>query len=228
MRPLLWFELGALIICAVRFKELKKDKILKWFLLLLIVTNIVEWGSYFGFFTIFRSNPDKKSSNWIYNIFDPLEFGFFCYYYYCLIGSEKIKKRIIGLYALLLMLACINVSFIQGWRYLDSYTYILGCVLLIYLVVSYFKQLAQNMDENNILVMPHFWISVGILLFYSGDFFLFSFFEYFLQTHNFHAFLPAWKFFSNFLNIILYTCLSIAFLCSQKPQNISSSASSAE
>ena len=220
MHILLYFEVASLLICILNFGKLKKDRVFQWFLLLLILTNIVEWGTQIKVFTIHLKNG-KTSSNFAYNIFNPLEFGFFAYYYYHIFDSPPKKALVKKIYLFLLLFAIINIFFIQGIIYLDSYTYILGCLFFSWFSVMFFKQLSRNPEDINILKSPHFWVNSGVLLFYSGEFFLFIFFEYFLKTNGFLLFYPAWNFFTNFLNIIFYTCISISFFYFQTPHKIS-------
>jgi|GEM_PF-2398275 len=211
-------ELLALIACVLLFGSLRKS-ILKWFLLLLVVTNIVEWGNHFKLFTIVYSNG-MRSNNWIINLLNIFEFVFYGLIYKAIITNKKDKKRITVFLAVLLVAILLNILFVQGMFYFDSYTFILGACYLVYCSALFFKQQIQHIDNQNIFSQSFFWISLGLLFFCSGQAILVSFFQYFLYIKNFKSFLPVWRFFNNFLNIILYASLIIAFLCSRKQYTI--------
>ncbi len=182
-----------------------RNRIGKWFLILLVLTNCIEWGNIFNLFTI------RHSNNWLANIFNPLEFSFYTWLYLSILEKDKKKKNIRIFYVIYLLLTLINIFTLQGIVYFDSYSYITGCCLMVYCTYVYFKQILLSFSEGNILKNPFFWINTGVLIFYAGDGLLMAFFEYFLQTKNFPAFRSTFIFFNNFLNIILYSCLTIAF-----------------
>lgn len=215
--PILFFELIALLSCLYNYKQ-SASKVLKWFLLLLVITNLVEWGNHFQLFII------NKSNNWIANIRNPFEFLFISWFYTKIIENQLLHKRIKIISALVFIASILNFLFFQGFRYFNSYTVILGGCSCIYFMVLYFKEVIEKATIPNLYKHPYFWISVGFLFFYLDQSILLSFFQYFLITNQFKAFLPIWKIFITLINLILYTCLSIAFFCRIKPPAISSPA----
>jgi hypothetical protein len=212
---ILLFELIALLSCLYNFKQLKSSP-MKWFLLLLVVTNLVEWGNHFDLFII------NKSTNWISNIRNPFEFLFISWFYTKIIENPSLQKRIKVIAAFIFLASVLNFLFFQGYRYLNSYTIILGGCSCIYFIVLYFREVIEKAAIPNLYKHPYFWISVGFLFFYMGQSILLSFFQYFLFTNQFKAFLPIWTIFIYLIIFILYTCLSIAFFCRIKPPAISS------
>lgn len=212
---ILFLELVALLSCLYNFKQLKSSP-LKWFLLLLVVTNFVEWGNHFHLFTI------NHSHNWISNIRNPFEFIFISWFYTKIIENPSLHKRIKVIAVFVFLASVLNFLFFQGYRYLNSYTIILGGCSGIYYIVLYFREVIEKAAIPNLYKHPYFWISVGFLFFYMGQSILLSFFQYFLITNQFKVFLPIWTIFIYLINFILYTCLSIAFFCRIKPPAISS------
>jgi hypothetical protein len=204
------FELTAFIASIINYHKIKNN-ILWWFIPFLLLVNLVEWGIVFKFYIIDHSN------NWIYNIFDPLEFCFYSFIYYRLLSDKKNKKLILYLVTVILLFTIIDYAFIEPRQYLDSYSYILGCMAMVLYCFLYFRQVMQNIDENSLFANPYFWISSGLFLFSMGEAILFSCFQYFLITHNFSIFQPVFNFLSNVLIAILYTCLCISFFC-RSPQ----------
>ena len=192
------------------------SKAIKGFLFILMLTNIVELGSYYKLFVI------THASNWVYNLRNPIEFAFIGWFYIQIIENPIIKKRIKYLTYLICFSSAINFFFFQGFRYLNSYTIILGSCICIYYIFEYFKQMMNTPGSVSLFRNPYFWISVGFLFFYTGQSILLSFFQYFLSTNNFKPFFPIWQFFITLINIILYSCLTISFFCRLKPTNTSS------
>jgi len=205
------FELIALLFCIIRYRHMNKVLFMCFFGLLLTV-NLVELGNHFKLLNLHHSN------NWSYNLFHPIWFGLLAYIYYLVLEGPKHKQQVILLYKTYLPLVLINIVLFQGFWYLDTYTYIAGCCLMVYYASLYVKQLITDNNQVSIFKESFFWVSIGIVFFYSAEAILFSFFQYFLIINDFSAFMPVFHFFSNFLNIIYYTCISISFFCSQ-PRN---------
>lgn len=212
IEPVAILELLALFFCIKKYKKLSPTYF-KWFLPLLLLTNIVEWGNYFKLFSYHHSN------NWIYNIFNPIEFCFYGWLYYNYITNSVKRKIILYSCVVLIVAYLLNMLFIQGMVFFNSYTFLLGCLLMIYFTYLYFDQSIKSVSNTSITKTPFFWISVGVLFFYSGEFILWSFFQYFLTIKDFKGFRPLFHFFSPVLNAILYACISISFFYPQKQPN---------
>ncbi|MBS1638476.1 MAG: hypothetical protein JSR12_00310 [Bacteroidetes bacterium] len=206
-------ELVAFVISAILLIRTRNKESL-FFFILLALTCFVELGSAYQLFTI------KKTNNWIFNIFNPIEFSFYVWLYYKNTPVALYRKKmLIGLFALYLFYI-IDTLFIQGVLYLSTYAYITGCILLIYCVFNFYQYWLNTITVTTIKVMqwPMFWVSIGVFIFFGGEVFLMSYFQYFLNTHKMEILFPVWSVLSNLLNIILYTCLSISFLMQLKSQ----------
>jgi len=209
----LWFELIALILCLVNFRHLQ-TRAMKGFLLLLLMNNAVEWGNFFHLFVINNSN------NWTANIRNPLEFAFIGWFFKQITDNKQLHKRINLLTAVILVSSALNFFFLQGFRYLNSYTIILGSCIGVYYIFEYVRETIEKAEIPDLVHHPYFWVSVGYLFFYAGQSVLLSFFQYFLSTGNFEPFIPIWSIFITLINFILYTCLSISFFCRIKQPGI--------
>jgi len=214
MPPDIWIEIFAFLLCLIQFRKIKAS-ILKWFLPFLLLTNIVEWGNYFKWYNYHHTN------NWIFNIFNPIEFCFYGFLYYQTLLSKSGRNNVFYCCLFILITYLVNILFIQGFLYFDSYSYLVGCLVMVYFSYLYFVEKIKSVEQINITKTPLFWISVGLLFFYSGEFILFSFFQYFLSINDFESFLPVFHFFSAILNAILYLCISISFFYTPKQPSIS-------
>lgn len=73
--------------------------------------------------------------------------------------------------------------------------------ILIVCSVSYFLKLIRDMQVDNLMKLPMFWINTGVLLYFSGNLFLFTFSDFLLG--------PALKHFYEFW--AMHSCLNIIF-----------------
>ena len=210
-RIYLLFESVALLACIMRFRQLH-PKLLRWFLVLLLLVNAVEWGT---FFRLYRIN---NSNNWIFNLLNTFQFIFYACIYYHLLLQNKARKYIAASCAVLALAIVVNIAFLQGISTFNSYTFIAGCACTVYWSYFYLMQQVESMETTGFTNDPFFWISIGLMIFHAGEFFLMSFFQYFSAINEFGHFFSVFSVCSNLLNAILYTCLTIAFFCRRAPQ----------
>lgn len=199
-------ELFACLVAFVCIGRLRHT-IFIYFVPFLLLTVLVEWGVYlttraFGSF----------NNHWIYNIFILIEFLFYYVLYGQLLMGEKIKRFIQWWIPVFILLAVLNWVFFQGFLRYDTYTVMLGSFVLLVLVFFFFNELMLSAERISLLRYPPFWISIGLLTFYSGQFITLAFFEYMIRTNNF-SFATVLNFSMRYLNVILYTCYIVAFLC---------------
>lgn len=208
----LYFELISLVISLLCVKKLQ-GTYLFLFIPFLILTNIQEWGSYYGYLSINGNNIVSL------NIFTNIEFAFYSYILYYHTAEKKQKKRILILYCVFFFFAFLNIFFIQGLTNFHSYSYLLGSLLIIYYVCYFFYELFQSEKYINLLKFPMFWICIGLLFFYLGMFVYYTFFElvtlkYILQ------YVTLFNVLMNIFNIVLYSFFAISFLCPKPQKNI--------
>jgi hypothetical protein len=176
------------------------------FIPFLALTNLVEWGSRFGWFNIHHSN------NWIVNIFTNVEFIFYSFLFFSFSSDPVYKKRIRLIASLFLLLALINILFIQGYNRFHSYSFLLGSLMMIYFCCNYYLSLLKIQVYINLIRYPPFWIVSGLLFFYCGMFCYYTFYE----AYAYRYFLEYYKLFNiltNIFNILLYSCFSVGFIC---------------
>ncbi|WP_139367188.1 hypothetical protein [Sediminibacterium ginsengisoli] len=203
----------ALLACLIRLGKLR-PQLLRWFLVLLLLVNAVEWGTFFRLYKINNSN------NWIFNLLNAFQFIFYAGIYYRLLGSARARKYVAASCVILVLAIGVNIAFLQGIRSFNSYTFIAGCACTVYWSYLYLMQQVENMETPGFTNDPFFWISIGLMIFHAGEFFLMSFFQYFSAINEFGHFFSVFSVCSNLLNAILYTCLTIAFFCRRTPQNL--------
>ncbi|MGB5026793.1 MAG: hypothetical protein WBO44_15675 [Saprospiraceae bacterium] len=107
---------------------------------------------------------------WIYNILILIQVPYFLYLFlsYFKGSSDYILfKRIIwGV----VILSIINFLFIQGPTHVNNFSYLLGMSVLCILIVKYYYSLLLSEVSVSLFRLPLFWLSIGILLFFTASF----------------------------------------------------------
>ena len=146
-----------------------------------------------------------------YNFFFVVEFVFYYFVVYQFVQNAKFKKVIFYSMYTYSVIALINIFFIQGIKHLHTYTINLGALLLISFCVYYLYELIKRPVIKMPLREPAFWITCGLITFYSVTQPLiaaYNFaFEYNLININILAVIQITP------NYILYPSFAIAFYC---------------
>lgn len=161
----------------------------------------------------------KGPNLWFFNIFTNLEFIFYFFIFFMALKNAKARSFIIFSIPVYLLLACINIFFIQGIFQFHTISYRLASVMIITFCYLYFRQLLSIEIAVNILRNPMFWICTGLLFFYSGFFIYFSAFDYIAYSKSSYN-LTLWRILSRTLNVILYSSFFIAIICNLKQKNL--------
>lgn len=202
------FEAASFLVCLFSWQRIKFS-VFRFFIPFLLITVLAELlGKYYK---VILHRPNV----WIYNIFTPLEFLFYGFIFYSVFKRPSFKK--IALYFIPLYLLCviINEAYIQGFDKFHSNTMVIGSVCMIFLSCIYFYELIQSEEKADVLKDSMFWVSTGILFFYAGDFCYDIFFD-FIVSHKLDLTRKLFQAINNNLNLFLYSCFSVGFLCQTK------------
>jgi len=153
---------------------------------------------------------------WLFNIYTPLEFIFWAYIYSQSISNKKIKNAVLIFIPGYLILVIINQTLIQGFFKFHSNTFLLGSLSLILFSVYYLYELFAFDLKKNPFAELLFWISVGLLLFYSADFIYLSVYNYLTEEKIEVARILQKAVRIN--NFIMYVIFIIGLLCLKKTQ----------
>jgi hypothetical protein len=157
-----------------------------------------------------------KWSNELYNAFTVFEFCFYFYVFYRSFKEPALKKAVLIAIPVFLIVAGVNIFFIEGTNRFHTISYRIATVAIAYFCYRYFKQLLEVDKEINIVRTPMFWVSAALLFFYAGFFFYFTAFDYLAYTKS-PLNLQLWRLLSRGLNIFLYSLFLIAIICNLKP-----------
>lgn len=125
--------------------------------------------------------------------------------------AKKIVYALLWLYPLICL---VNIFFIQGIKNWQSYSYLIGNVIVVSLTVYYFFELFRRPTFINLIREPAFWICSALLFYYMGSFPFLGLANLLMSAppivrNNLSALL-------NLLIILQYILFSIAFLCRVK------------
>jgi len=196
---------AAMITSVLTYRRIQ-PALLKWFVPFLILTVGVETIG-----TIMSWH--KIMNHWLFNFFTCFE----CFIYLNLLEDPK-WKRIVR-YGLLIypILFIANILFLEGFFRFHTITYRIGSVMVVFWSYLYFRQLMRSPGYNSVLRNPVFWISTGLLFFYTGFFFYMSA-GYILMYTRLKVDRVVWEVISGTLNTLLYGCFLISFLCQATPK----------
>lgn len=191
----------------VYIKSNRTPSYLLYFPPFLIITLTIE---VIGILLSHRHQPNV----WLYNFFTVFEFCFYLLLVSFVISNRKMKRVLRFTSLLYAVAASYNIIFIQRLTAFHTFTYSIGCLLIVAACVYYFFELFKMPQAIQLKSSPAFWICSGLLFFYCCGFPLYGMFNFLsgisnLIIKNFYAIIII-------LNIFLYSLFSIAFLCRLK------------
>lgn len=159
------FELMACIVGFMYWQKIR-DAYWKWFPVYLGVIVLIEMtGEY-----MLHVKKDLSANIAIYSFFGiPLQFFFLYWLFYQ--QFKKTSNSNWPLISAVIYLAALitDLSYISGIEfYFESFSYTIGCTLLLALLFIYFFRFIKSDEiigyKNNMM----FWVSIGVLAFYIG------------------------------------------------------------
>lgn len=157
------------------------------------------------------------SNHWIYNIYTTAQTEILFFIYYRIFMkplNKKITRLIFIIYPLLVV---INLLYFQDFFRFHTYTYIIGCILILYLSFSYLQELLNAVVLIPIRKTPFFWVNTGNIIYYAGSMFYLGSLNYIVDK-ELDYFGRLIEIFVYAFNSIQYVLFAIGFLCSLKPK----------
>ncbi len=205
------FEIIALLTALFQFQKLKQTNY-KYFVIYLFFVVIYEIGSLYNWFSINHRNL------WIANLTMSFSFIFYSLLLLKIIKKDSLQKKIKLSINLAISFSFINILFIQGFWNLNTITILLEYAILISTTCLYFYELLNCSEKLIVVKLPDFWLNTGLLFFCLAQFLFFTAFSYMAYKGS-RDFNGLFYVISNVANAILYSCLTISFLCFSKIAN---------
>ncbi|PWU01454.1 MAG: hypothetical protein C5B52_07255 [Bacteroidetes bacterium] len=161
-----------------------------------------------------------RNTQMLYNVFSSIEFVFYLWFLSFQFKNKFVKtlcQNLIWIYPLLVVL---NKLYIQKTGF-HTYTYSLGCLLIVALCIYYFFELFKTTHSIKLTREPTFWIISGLLFFYSCSYPFFAVLNFWKNPNVRMVLGLVWV--TSLLNIFLYSSILAGFLCRIKIRNSLSS-----
>jgi hypothetical protein len=156
---------------------------------------------------------------WIYHFSAPALGSMMMYYFYLNIRDPLVKKILLTLMVLYVLASLALTFFFYEWTDFPGLPanaggfILIGCGLFMLLTL-------EPIHDVPIYKHPIAWISFGVIIFYTGTFFLNGIYNYLVETKNENRLLIH-RIINNGLNIIMYGSFTVAFLCSHRLRKFS-------
>jgi hypothetical protein len=108
------------------------------------------------------------------NVYNILQFILLCLIFSNHFINIKTRNLLIVLFILFLVFAFINLFFIEGFSMRNTNLRTVSSISFIILSIYYFKYLLIEQPVDNILEFPMFWVNSAILIYFSGNIFLYA------------------------------------------------------
>lgn len=194
----------------------QESNLFKWFIPFLLYTVVNEMIAYYVGFELHIRNYV------FYIIYIPIAFAFYSYILLHEINDQK--QRIAGVFLAVsgVGFSIVNMLWIQGFALFNTYTNTLLSVLLIVICMLFlYDYLKRSHIVHNPLREPLFWLIAGLLFFYFGGLIVNLLYTYSVQQDFKINGKKMYSFIIDFLNVLLYGCLIIAFrLCYKNKKSI--------
>ncbi|HUS01451.1 MAG TPA: hypothetical protein VMY77_06980 [Chitinophagaceae bacterium] len=197
----------SLITVIILYKKLQ-PRWLQLFLYFFLLTFLESVGGYtYAYFM-------KQSNHFIENIYLVISFSFYFFLFYKTLETKKYKIIVMAFLTVFLLCAFLDLFFINGFYFFNTYSSSVGSILIILSCLIYFSHLFTSDRLLNYFRTPMFWISTGLLFFFTGSLVQNSLIRYFI-SNKIDPGGRIYYFIMVTLNILLHTAFIISFLCNQ-------------
>src|SRR5687767_4952497 len=199
----LGFEVLTFFVSIMLYLKRNVDLYLRFFPIFLFITVVVEGVGF--------KLREKGINSWpMYNFFYVFEFVFYFFVLNLVIQNTLVKNAILFV-STLYPIAAIIYNLSQDMYVFNSLIYNIGALAVVCFSAYYFYEIFKIPLIRNLFKEPPFWISIGLLTYYSctGPFFVV--FKYIDRNGELE-----WKVYTQILtitNVLLYSSFMMAFVC---------------
>lgn len=147
----------------------------------------------------------------LYNVFNGVQFCFYFYFLYTIQENGPLRSAIPKITLLFIGFYIFNFFFAQGFNIFNSYTRLAGTAILVSLCLISIWNISFNYERGTPHYFPALIMICGIIVFFAVNIANESFYNYMIEKDPNGA-LKLYKGINHNLNIVLYGCISGAFL----------------
>ena len=162
-------EFTPFLLCLIFFKKIKLTELKVFFLYTTVFAFFLCISFYFKFIT--TNGVLRLLAN---RFFLLAEFSLLSFFYFTCLSNKRIKL-IFRLSVISFLLYSIYDYIITKPGVFSFIPLVIECLYFLLVILYFFYDKIQNNSNTSIYYQPVFWISVGFLIYFSGNFFLFLF-----------------------------------------------------
>ncbi|WP_291871263.1 hypothetical protein [Maribacter sp.] len=164
---------------------------------------------YYNEIQIVYSEGYALNNNLIFNIWDNIFFLYFFYVYWKMFNTIKFKKIARNGTLLYIGISIVNLFIQDFFIFTQIYSLVFGSLLIVIIAILYFVELKRKPTSIPISKNLLFWISIGLLIFYTFyPFIIILITNYFYEIYKPLNIRP----FHLSLIILMYSCFIIGFI----------------
>lgn len=150
----------------------------------------------------------KQSNMYVSHIYTIVEFVLISLFFVKTISPSRLVMAIYSVLGIFLVLAFYEL-FSDNEDSSDELSTTAEAITFIIYSLCTFYYMLQHPEQKNIFNIPLFWLNTAILLYFSGNLFLFLFGTY-LEKHYHQTFVELWGIHA-VMNIIFYILITVGF-----------------
>lgn len=152
-------------------------------------------------------------SNGVGTVYEYLEYAMILLLYQTQLAPQR-KFPFIVIIVVLIIIQTIETFAFRGVTDFHAFSMAIFAIVVTILVLAYFFKLIRNLPTVHIYYIPMFWISIGMLAFFTGNFFLYVVRDYLVQVMKDNM-IFYWSL-HNILGIVAYIFYSIGMWQAKK------------
>ena len=134
----------------------------------------------------------SESNLWLFHVFTPVEYTLFALFYFLAISRPALKKLILISIPIFILASILFSIFIQTISHNNSYIGIIESILIICWTLLFWRELLLLKHVKVLYRYPLFWISAGILVYFTETLVIEGLLDYLIK-HSMGLALQAYK-----------------------------------
>ena len=198
---------GLLGICLVTLLVNAKNlnKVYYWFIPLIIFAITVQASQHI------LKQKNIEGYDFVFHIYQPVEYSLLALFYYHIIHSKLIKKIILISIPLVMLFSIFYYTLSDGVFFGGDFIDFCVCAFFVCIwVIVFFLELLRSDETLKLVNYPAFWINAANLLFYGGCLMVMGVYFSFLKSDTSTARQLATI--NHLLNLVLYSLYIIGFI----------------
>lgn len=201
----IYYGLLGICLATLLLNTRRLGKLYFWFIPLIIFAITVQAAQ------DILKQQEIKGYDFVFHIYQPVEYSLLALFYYQLIRNQVAKKLIMVSIPLMLLFSVYYYSVGNGVFYGGDFIDFCACAFFISIwVVVFFWELLRSEESFHLVKYPAFWVNAANLLFYGGCLMVMGVYFSVLTTDPVSA--KQLLRVNHYLNLVLYSMYIIGFI----------------